>query len=340
MINILEVCNESGILSVVYFVKKMLELVFIILPIILIVMILMDFTKNVMAKGDDDIKRNNKVVIKRIVYCIMAFFVPTIVNVVINAVYSLTSDGGNNENALVCWEKATIDNIKDLRDKEEAERKAEEDRKYQENKKEYESDEEEKKNQGTNSLSGKDPEEDNTGTTGNGGTTTNPGTTTVNNYTLYVGDSRTVGMCSAITLSSNEECKAQESQGHTWLTGNAIHTIEARMKEHPEGNLVINLGINDLGNVSSYISTYKTFASKYPNAKIVAVSLTPVENYPSITNSQVDDFNAKLKSGLSSTNIKFCDINDKITGTGITTDGVHHTPEVYKQIHELIKQCL
>ena len=83
MILFLEACADYGVLSIVYFVKKMLELVFIILPIILIVMILMDFTKNVMAKGDDDIKKNNRVVIIRIVYSIIAFFVPTIVNVVI-----------------------------------------------------------------------------------------------------------------------------------------------------------------------------------------------------------------------------------------------------------------
>ena len=161
MILFLDACADYGVLSIVYFVKKMLELVFIILPIILIVMILMDFTKNVMAKGDDDIKKNNRVVIKRIVYAIITFFVPTIVNVVINAVYSLTSDGGENTNALSCWNDATKENIEYYRKLEEEERKAEEDRKYQENKKEFESDDEGRKNQGTNSLSGKKEEETN-----------------------------------------------------------------------------------------------------------------------------------------------------------------------------------
>lgn len=348
MIFFLDACTDSGFLSVIYFIKKMIDIVFLILPIILIVMISVDLAKNVMAKGADDMKKNTNIAIKRIIYCVCAFLIPTIVNLVINTVYDLTSNNGTKENALLCWKNATKDNIQTYREIEEAERKAKEEKDKQEaNDKHNQNQQNMDKDKPSGGLGGK-TDEDGDGNGSSSGGDSGGGTTTVSNYTLYVGDSRTVGMCKVVTLSSNEECKAEESQGHTWLTGVAVHKIKSVLSDHPDANIVINLGTNDVGNVSSYASYYKQLSTDNPNAKIIAISLTPVDdnkakaNGYSIRNADINSFNKSLQDKLSGSNVKYCDVNSKLTGSLYSNrgDGVHHNGDTYRKIYELIKECL
>ena len=88
MISFLELtameCGGVEVLKVIKFVWSLLDLVFIFVPIGLIIFISLDFMKNVMAGKEDEMKKNLNLAIKRIMFCVVLFLVPVIVNLVIN----------------------------------------------------------------------------------------------------------------------------------------------------------------------------------------------------------------------------------------------------------------
>ena len=72
----------------------------------LIVMISIDFAKNVIAGKDDDMKKNLSLAIKRIIYCVAMFLVPTIVDATmgllgdsysISSCWNMSSSGSSNQ---------------------------------------------------------------------------------------------------------------------------------------------------------------------------------------------------------------------------------------------------
>ena len=64
---LLEACQHPGILRVLYFVTLLLDIVFVLVPIGLIVMLLIDFSK-VVISGDEKASKSTKLVGKRILY--------------------------------------------------------------------------------------------------------------------------------------------------------------------------------------------------------------------------------------------------------------------------------
>lgn len=78
----MEACQNPDILRVIMYILKLLDIVFIIVPIGLIVMIGIDLFKNVTSLKDDNMKKNTQTAVKRIIYCVCLFFVPTIVSFV------------------------------------------------------------------------------------------------------------------------------------------------------------------------------------------------------------------------------------------------------------------
>lgn len=103
----MEACQNPDILRVIFYIKEILSVVFIIVPIGLIVMIGIDFFKNVTAGKEDEMKKNLGIAIKRIIYCVFIFFVPTIVSLV-NAIL-----GDLGVNYVECMNGATLVNIED-----------------------------------------------------------------------------------------------------------------------------------------------------------------------------------------------------------------------------------
>lgn len=106
-------CEDPEILKVILFIKKILEVAFIIVPIVLIVLITFDFIKSVTAGNEDTMKKNQKIVIKRLIYSVMLFFVIPIVNLVFSAFgtsenFELISDEfqGKKVSYLSCWDNA------------------------------------------------------------------------------------------------------------------------------------------------------------------------------------------------------------------------------------------
>lgn len=98
---LLEACQHPGILRILYFGKLLLDIVFTVVPIGLIVMLMIDFSKAVINSGDKTVKAT-KIVVKRIIYAMVVFCIPWIVSVFM----SLLSSAGLGVDYQYC-----IDNI-------------------------------------------------------------------------------------------------------------------------------------------------------------------------------------------------------------------------------------
>ena len=76
---ILAVCNNSTILSTLLFIKRIIDIIFIVAPILLILFVTIDFAKNVFAKDDQENQKNLHLAIRRIILCVAMLFVPLLV---------------------------------------------------------------------------------------------------------------------------------------------------------------------------------------------------------------------------------------------------------------------
>ena len=78
-------CENPDVLSVIYFIEKILNVVFIIIPIGLILFITIDLVKTVLnGNNEKNVKDNNKIIVKRLILAIAIFFVPTIITLLTN----------------------------------------------------------------------------------------------------------------------------------------------------------------------------------------------------------------------------------------------------------------
>ena len=97
------VCGGADILRVIKFIWKLLDVVFFIVPIVLIVMISLDFAKSVIAGKDDEMRKNTGIVIKRIIYCVALFLVEPICGLAIDML--------GNDAAIDAWQDGSGNNI-------------------------------------------------------------------------------------------------------------------------------------------------------------------------------------------------------------------------------------
>lgn len=155
---------------------------------------------------------------------------------------------------------------------------------------------------------------------------------------IWVGDSRTNGLAGTVSI----EYLAEDSKGLVWC------------KEHlPElytrkgYNIIINFGVNDLGNLDNYINYYNSLPEDFvKNNQIFILSVNPVDEQVasskgySVKNATIEWFNDAMESNLKS-NIYFLDSYDYLTKTGFnTTDGVHYTNDTYLKINNFVKKAI
>ena len=86
---LLDACTHPEVLKVIYFAKMLFDIIFILLPICLIIMLMFDFTKAVIASKEEEQIKSTKLVAKRILYAILVFSVPWIVSVIMNILSSV-----------------------------------------------------------------------------------------------------------------------------------------------------------------------------------------------------------------------------------------------------------
>lgn len=85
-------CGGAEVLRVLKFVFMLIDLVLFIVPMGLIVMVMVDFMKNVIAGKEDEMKKNANVAIKRIGFAAVLFLIPYIVGFVISLLGNLGVD--------------------------------------------------------------------------------------------------------------------------------------------------------------------------------------------------------------------------------------------------------
>lgn len=103
---LLEACQHPGILRVLYFTTLLLDIVFVLVPIGLIVMLMIDFSK-ALVSGDEKASKSTKLVGKRILYAILIFSVPWIVNLFMD----FLDNAGLHNSYRTCLENAKSGNF-------------------------------------------------------------------------------------------------------------------------------------------------------------------------------------------------------------------------------------
>lgn len=89
---ILFTCGELGfIMRILGFLMKLLKIA---VPITLILLIVIDFAKAVIANDDKKMHEATSVAGKRLVYALVIFLVPTIVRLIFNQVGNIGTSGG------------------------------------------------------------------------------------------------------------------------------------------------------------------------------------------------------------------------------------------------------
>lgn len=89
----------SEIVQVIAIVRLVMNVICIVVPIVMIVLGTIDLFKAVTASKDEEIKKKQQTLIKRIIAGILVFLVPTIVSLLMN----LIGAGGN---WATCWNNA------------------------------------------------------------------------------------------------------------------------------------------------------------------------------------------------------------------------------------------
>lgn len=116
ILDMVDVCNDLAVLRTIKFIKNLLEVIRVLVPIILIIMCIIDFCKALFA-GED--KQITSTMIKRFMSAIIIFFIVPVVNMFFELL------GESHVDTSECWNNANDSNIETLAANEEAKLQAE-----------------------------------------------------------------------------------------------------------------------------------------------------------------------------------------------------------------------
>lgn len=108
--DLMEICTNPDVLRVIYFIKILINIIMIILPIGLILWGIIDVSKATISGEEGEQKKIIKLFFKRFVYTALVFAMIWIVNVVMNLLGDLT----NGVSFMACWENANASKIEEL----------------------------------------------------------------------------------------------------------------------------------------------------------------------------------------------------------------------------------
>lgn len=166
---------------------------------------------------------------------------------------------------------------------------------------------------------------------------------------LFLGDSRTVGMKQALSASgydlTNHSFLAKVGKGYSWLTTQS--SALAGLESTPQ-IIIVNLGVNDLGNCKKYQQLYETYMTGcWQNCPVYIVSVNPVcSPCHSVTNSQIESFNKSMQDWINEENasapaetfpIHYIDTYSYLQENGFSSsDGLHYSSGTYLRIYDYI----
>ncbi len=149
---------------------------------------------------------------------------------------------------------------------------------------------------------------------------------------LFVGDSRTVQMQLAVG-STDKAYVAKVGEGYNYFKNVAISSIQQYAGRGTV--MIINFGVNDLSNASKYIKLVNSNIDSWVNAGVTVYysAVTPVGSGASVSNEQIEAFNAKLQEGLDP-RVNWIDSYSYLMQTGFSSsDGLHYDKSTYKNLY-------
>lgn len=99
----------AGLNPVISIVKNVVKLIQFGVPILLIVFGMLDLGKAVMAGKEDEMKKAQSTLIKRVIYAVAVFLVVTLVSFVMNIVADANT-GADTESWWSCWRQDATSN--------------------------------------------------------------------------------------------------------------------------------------------------------------------------------------------------------------------------------------
>ena len=156
---------------------------------------------------------------------------------------------------------------------------------------------------------------------------------------IFVGDSRFVQMQASVGAN---DCTwiAESAKGYKWFEEKAIPRIDNCVGKGSK--ILINLGVNDPGNIQKYITLVNAKAAEWTSlgATVYYASVNPVWENPYVTEEKVEYFNTQMQSGLSS-DVHWIDSHSYITSIGYKlVDGLHYNAETYQNLYAYFMSCM
>ena len=166
---------------------------------------------------------------------------------------------------------------------------------------------------------------------------------------LWIGDSRTVGLQAALQRSDRDPkyhtfiCKV--GAGCSYLKQMSSTIVK---QSDPPHIIVINLGVNDLGNIRRYQAAYDEYLSSvWKNCPVYIISVNPVRPpCRSVSNRQIESFNTAMQEYIEMKNasasaeaypIRYIDTYSYLQKNGYRSgDGLHYGAASYLDIYDYI----
>lgn len=172
----------------------------------------------------------------------------------------------------------------------------------------------------------------------------------VPNYPVhFIGDSRTVGLEQALQYYhydlSNQAFTAKIGQGYSWFSR------QTELTQLPPSILILNLGVNDLGNEALYQELYTAYADTcWKDSAIYIVSVNPCcSPCTSVSNQRIQAFNASMQQWIDDYNaenasaetetlpIRYINTYDYLITNGFQSpDGLHYSADTYCRLYDYI----
>ena len=154
---------------------------------------------------------------------------------------------------------------------------------------------------------------------------------------FIIGDSRSVGMRDTDEFNEkNHFYTARVGEGYRYLVDNLEGVID---KAGENDAVIINLGVNDLGNIDKYIDYINNYSDK---ANLFVCTVGPVDENKekshgySVENSKIESFNMNMIAKLNK-NIGIIEVYKELAKNGFDSpDGIHYVNSTHKDIIKLI----
>ncbi|MCR5145512.1 MAG: hypothetical protein K6B67_09490 [Lachnospiraceae bacterium] len=162
---------------------------------------------------------------------------------------------------------------------------------------------------------------------------------------IFIGDSRTVGMCTYVE-DNDYIWSAKSSSGLSWMKSTGVPAVEDKIEEGSA--VVIMMGVNDAYSTklaekyADYLNE-KAEEWKEIGAEVYFVSVNPITKSSvgsgAITNAKIEAWNETIQENISD-NVNYLDTYSVLKGKLNSSDGLHYYKEDCQLIYDTIMEMI